>query len=54
MTWLYWTFFVLLVGAELNAELAKESVQGGVEPKSAAAGKNDELARFEKHLDAAT
>jgi len=25
MTWLYWTSFILLVGAELNAELAKES-----------------------------
>jgi membrane protein len=23
MTWLYWNFFVLMVGAELNAELAK-------------------------------
>jgi membrane protein len=34
MTWLYWTSFVLLVGAELNAELAKESKQGCVPPKS--------------------
>jgi len=25
MTWFYWTSFVLLVGAEFNAELAKES-----------------------------
>lgn len=25
MTWLYWTSFVLLVGAELNGELAKQS-----------------------------
>ena len=25
MTWLYWTTFVLLVGAEINAELAKET-----------------------------
>jgi membrane protein len=34
MIWLYWTSFVLLVGAELNAELAKESKQGSIEPKS--------------------
>lgn len=36
MTWLYWTSFVLLVGAELNAELAKESKKGCVPPKDAA------------------
>jgi membrane protein len=24
MTWLYWAYFILLVGCELNAELAKE------------------------------
>jgi membrane protein len=35
MTWLYWTSFVLLVGAELNAELAKESKKGSVQAKSA-------------------
>ena len=35
MTWLYWTSFVLLVGAELNAELAKESKKGCVQPKAA-------------------
>jgi membrane protein len=28
MTWFYWTSFALLVGAELNAELAKESKKG--------------------------
>ena len=33
MTWLYWTSFVLLVGAELNAELAKESKKGCVQAK---------------------
>jgi membrane protein len=33
MVWLYWTSFALLVGAELNAELAKESKQGRVLPK---------------------
>jgi len=34
MTWLYWTSFALLVGAELNAELAKESAKGSIESKS--------------------
>jgi membrane protein len=34
MTWLYWTSFALLVGAELNAELAKESKKGSIQPKS--------------------
>ncbi len=33
MVWSYWTSFVLLVGAELNAELAKESKSGRVEAK---------------------
>jgi membrane protein len=33
MTWLYWTSFVLLVGAELNAELAKEGKMGGIQQK---------------------
>lgn len=37
MTWLYWTSFVLLVGAELNAELAKQSKKGYIQPKSATA-----------------
>ncbi|PYX49854.1 MAG: hypothetical protein DMG79_07600 [Acidobacteria bacterium] len=36
MTWLYWTSFVLLVGAELNSELAKESDEGSLEPKTEA------------------
>jgi len=35
MTWLYWTSFVLLVGAELNAELAKQSKKGSLQPKGA-------------------
>jgi membrane protein len=35
MVWLYWTSFVLLVGAELNAELAKESKKGVIPPKEA-------------------
>ncbi len=33
MTWFYWTSFALLVGAELNAELAKESRKGQLTPK---------------------
>lgn len=34
MTWLYWTSFVLLGGAEFNAELAKESKKGSIQPRS--------------------
>src|SRR4029077_748090 len=37
MTWLYWTSFVLLVGAELNAELAKQSNKGSIQPKDSSA-----------------
>lgn len=33
MTWFYWTAFALLVGAELNAELAKESEKGQLPAK---------------------
>lgn len=33
MVWLYWTSFALLVGAELNAELAKTSKKGPVQSK---------------------
>ena len=33
MTWLYWTGFAMLVGAELNAELAKISSEGKIEEK---------------------
>ena len=33
MTWLYWTGFAMLVGAELNAELAKLSRDGKLEEK---------------------
>jgi len=33
MTWSYWTGFALLVGAELNCELAKISAQGRIEEK---------------------
>ena len=41
MVWVYWTSFVLLVGAELNAELAKESEEGVVQPKEAPAQDNE-------------
>jgi membrane protein len=33
MIWLYWTGFAMLVGAELNSELAKISKQGRIEEK---------------------
>jgi membrane protein len=33
MIWFYWNSFALLVGAELNAELAKESVKGSLQQK---------------------
>ena len=33
MTWLYWTSFGMLVGAELNSELAKISSEGKIEEK---------------------
>lgn len=33
MMWLYWTGFALLVGAELNCELAKVSARGKIEEK---------------------
>jgi len=35
MVWLYWTGFALLVGAELNAELAKKMKKGPIEQKPA-------------------
>ena len=33
MTWFYWNAFALLVGAELNAELAKQSSKGQLHEK---------------------
>ncbi len=45
MTWLYWTSFVLLVGAELNAELAKESKKGCVQPKGTPAVERRRITR---------
>jgi membrane protein len=50
MTWFYWTSFVLLVGAELNAELAKESKKGCVQPK-AGASQEAERTTFPTPLD---
>jgi membrane protein len=43
MTWLYWTSFVLLVGAELNAELAKASKKGCVQPKGVLSGQRERI-----------
>ena len=37
MIWLYWTSFALLVGAELNSELAKNSKRGSIESRAAPA-----------------
>jgi membrane protein len=34
MVWLYWTGFAMLVGAELNAELAKRTKEGAIEQKN--------------------
>lgn len=45
MTWLYWTSFTLLVGAELNSELAKESKKGSVQPKGPALSESPEEGR---------
>jgi uncharacterized BrkB/YihY/UPF0761 family membrane protein len=36
MTWFQWTSFILLVGAEINAELAKVSKKGSLPGKSPA------------------
>ncbi len=33
MVWLYWTGFAMLTGAELNAELAKQTKEGPIEQK---------------------
>jgi len=34
MVWLYWASLILLVGAELNAELAKQTRKGSIESRS--------------------
>ncbi|HLZ00036.1 MAG TPA: YihY/virulence factor BrkB family protein [Candidatus Angelobacter sp.] len=49
MVWLYWTSFAMLLGAELNAELAKESSAGKIpkdkqEEKDTSEGKRLDLA----------
>ena len=44
MTWFYWNSFALLVGAELNAELAKESAKGQL-PQKEQPGTEDNLPR---------
>lgn len=36
MEWLYWTGFALLIGAEMNAEIAKLSSRGQLKPKAEA------------------
>jgi uncharacterized BrkB/YihY/UPF0761 family membrane protein len=33
MTWLYWISFAILLGAELNAEIAKTSKEGRIQEK---------------------
>lgn len=45
MTWLYWTSFALLVGAELNAKLAKESKAGALGRKGEPIAEMKEPAR---------
>jgi membrane protein len=47
MTWLYWTSFVLLVGAELNAELAKESKKGCLQPKEVSPDEGKQVTRMD-------
>ncbi|HWY57395.1 MAG TPA: YihY/virulence factor BrkB family protein [Terriglobales bacterium] len=40
MTWFYWNSFAVLAGAELNAELAKESAKGQLPQKDHPAAEN--------------
>ena len=44
MTWFYWNSFALLVGAELNAELARESVKGSLQQRREASPLDDDKA----------
>lgn len=44
MTWFYWNSFALMVGAELNAELAKESAKGQLPPKEIGEGEESRAA----------
>ena len=48
MIWLYWTSFVLLVGAELNAELAKDSKKGRVKPRQMLPADQQETAPLDR------
>jgi membrane protein len=43
MVWLYWTGFSILLGAELNAELAKKTHEGPVEQKTHSSEENLKL-----------
>jgi uncharacterized BrkB/YihY/UPF0761 family membrane protein len=38
MVWLYWTSFFMLVGAELNCQLAKESHKGKIKQDENSSG----------------
>jgi uncharacterized BrkB/YihY/UPF0761 family membrane protein len=44
MTWFYWNSFALLVGAELNAELARESVKGSLQQRGESPPPDDDKA----------
>jgi len=50
MVWLYWTGFAMLLGAELNSELAKQSSKGNLETKTATAEKSTQLLAAMQHL----
>jgi membrane protein len=50
MTWLYWTSVALLVGAEINAELAKQSRKGSIQSRGA---RLEEMPEQERNLRAA-
>jgi membrane protein len=49
MTWLYWTSFALLVGAELNAELAKVSKKGSIQSRTEETEERSQPARDLRH-----
>jgi uncharacterized BrkB/YihY/UPF0761 family membrane protein len=40
MTWCYWNSFALLMGAELNSELAKQSDRGQILSKEQSKAEN--------------
>src|SRR5262249_22745662 len=50
MVWLYWTGFAMLVGAELNSELAKQSSKGNLETKTSTDEKQTQLFVAMEHL----